>query len=46
MNENQLARIKELVELLTWDYDRLSSSGRKTIDELCKELGIDDEDGE
>lgn len=42
-NENKLARVKELVELLTWDYDRLSSSGRKTLDKLCKELGIENE---
>lgn len=37
MNED---KIKKLVELLFWDYDRLSGSGRETLDELADELDI------
>ena len=29
-----------LVADLGWDYDRMSSSGRKTYDKLCNLLGI------
>jgi hypothetical protein len=30
-----------LVADLGWDYDRMSSSGRETYDELCNLLGIE-----
>lgn len=30
-----------LVADLGWDYDRMSSSGQKTYDDLCKLLGIE-----
>jgi hypothetical protein len=33
--------IKELVEDLGWDYDRMSSSGKETYDKLCELLEID-----
>jgi hypothetical protein len=33
--------IKELVEDLGWDYDRMSSSGQETYDKLCELLEID-----
>jgi len=26
---------------MLWDYDRLSSSGKQTLDELCDLLGIE-----
>jgi hypothetical protein len=35
-----LADIKDLIEDLGWDYDRMSSSGKQTYDTLCKLLGI------
>jgi len=30
-----------LIAALGWDYDRMSSSGQKTYDELCNLLGIE-----
>ena len=30
-----------LVADLGWDYDRMSSSGQKTYDDLCELLGIE-----
>lgn len=35
-----LADIKDLIDQLGWEYDRMSTSGQKTYDELCKLLGI------
>ena len=32
--------IRELVEELGWDYDRMSQSGQETYDKLCKIFGI------
>ena len=31
--------LKNLVDDLGWDYDRMSSSGQETYDKLCKVLG-------
>ena len=36
-----LADIKDLIDQLGWEYDRMSTSGQKTYDELCKLLGIE-----
>jgi len=35
-----IADIKDLVEDLGWDYDRMSSSGQETYDKLCELLDI------
>jgi hypothetical protein len=35
-----VADIKELIEDLGWDYDRMSSSGQETYDKLCELMGI------
>jgi hypothetical protein len=35
-----IADIKDLIEDLGWEYDRMSSSGQETYDKLCKLMGI------
>jgi hypothetical protein len=35
-----VADIKELIEDLAWEYDRMSSSGQETYDKLCELMGI------
>lgn len=30
-----------LIADLGWDYDKMSSSGQKTYDDICKLLGIE-----
>ena len=35
-----LADIKDLIEDLGWEYDRMSSSGQETYDKLCELLHI------
>jgi len=35
-----LADIKDLIEDLGWEYDRMSSSGQQTYDKLCELLNI------
>jgi len=35
-----LADIKDLIEDLGWEYDRMSSSGQETYDKLCELLNI------
>ena len=37
MREKEL---KELVDDLYWDYDRMSSSGQKTLDKIADILGL------
>ena len=32
--------LKELVDDLYWDYDRMSSSGQETLDKMAKLLGL------
>jgi hypothetical protein len=32
--------IKDLIEDLGWEYDRMSSSGQETYDKLCEIMGI------
>jgi len=40
MTQNEKQKLIKLIGDLLWDYDRLSSSGQKTINELCDLLGI------
>jgi hypothetical protein len=37
-----LVDIKDLIEELGWDYDRLSSSGQETYNKLCQLLKINE----
>ena len=32
-------KVKDLVDDLGWDYDRMSTSGQETYQELCLKLG-------
>ena len=32
--------LKDLVDDLYWDYDRMSSSGQETLDKMAKLLGL------
>jgi hypothetical protein len=36
--------IKLLVIDLGWEYDRMTSSGQETYDNICKELGLQTQD--
>lgn len=40
MNGN-LTDIRELIEDLGWEYDRMSQSGQETYDKLCSIFGIE-----
>jgi hypothetical protein len=42
----QINTAKELVFLLGWEYDRLSSSGQKTYNKLCEVMGVEPFDEE
>jgi hypothetical protein len=35
-----IADIKDLIEDLGWEYERMSSSGQETYDKLCELMGI------
>ena len=35
------SQVTKLVVDLCWEYDRMSSCGQKTLDKLCKVLGIE-----
>jgi hypothetical protein len=37
--ENYSKEVKELVDDLGWDYERMSNSGQETYDKLCEKLG-------
>ena len=39
MEKADLEKIRDLVDDLGWDYDRMSSSGQETYEQLCKLLG-------
>lgn len=43
-NSSEIEKLYELVTDLFWDYDRLSSCGQKTLDELADLLKISDDD--
>jgi hypothetical protein len=38
--KGNLTDIRELVEDLGWEYDRMSQSGQETYDKLCSIFGI------
>ena len=45
VSSKELREVLELIEDLGWDYDRMSSSGQETYDQICLKLGIlDDEE--
>ena len=35
-----LEQLKELIVDLGWEYDRMSSSGKESYDEICEKLNI------
>ena len=37
----RVKELKELVDDLYWDYDRMSSSGQETLDKIADILGIE-----
>ena len=37
-------KLLELIDLMGWDYDRFSSSGQQTYDEICTILATIKED--
>ena len=39
ITQEQFEQLLELVDLMSWDYDRFSSSGQETYDKICKLLG-------
>ena len=39
ITQKQFEQLLELVDLMGWDYDRFSSSGQETYDNICKLLG-------
>ena len=36
-----IEKIRELVDDLFWEYDRMSSSGQKSLDEIADFLGLE-----
>ena len=40
MSKEQKEKLIKLIADLGWDYDRMSSAGRQTYEELCDLLGI------
>ena len=45
VSSKELREVLELIDDLGWDYDRMSSSGQETYDQICLKLGIlDDEE--
>ena len=36
-----LEQLKELIADLGWEYDRMSSSGKESYDEICKMVGVE-----
>lgn len=36
--------VQKLVDLMYWDYDRLSSSGQETLDKLAEAVGLPKEE--
>ena len=37
----KIEKIIEMIDDLGWEYQRMSSSGQKTYEELCLLLGLD-----
>ena len=46
VSSKELREVLELIEDLGWDYDRMSSSGQETYDQICLKLGILEDDEE
>ena len=45
VSSKELREVLELIDDLGGDYDRMSSSGQETYDQICLKLGIlDDEE--
>ena len=44
VSSKELREVLELIEDLGWDYDRMSSSGQETYDQICLKLGILEDD--
>ena len=40
MKVEKLRKIMELLVDLEWEYDRMSSSGQESYDEICEKLNI------
>ena len=40
VSSKELREVLELIEDLGWDYDRMSSSGQDTYDQICLKLCI------
>ena len=36
-----LEQLKELIVDLGWEYDRMSSSGKESYDEICEIVGVE-----
>ena len=36
-----LQNLRELVDQMYWDWDRLSSSGQETLDKIADKLGLE-----
>jgi hypothetical protein len=42
----KVSKIIKMVDDLGWDYQRMSSSGQETYEELCLLLGLEFDSGE
>ena len=40
MKRSKIQELQALVEDMYWEYDRVSSSGQKTLDKIAKLLGV------
>ena len=41
LNNLSLEQLKELIVDLGWEYDRMSSSGKESYDEICEMVGVE-----
>jgi ribosomal protein S19E (S16A) len=39
-----LDQLREWVDQMYWDFDRLSSSGQETLDKIAKKIGLEDKE--
>lgn len=39
LNDKQLEKVKDLVDDLGWEHQRMSSSGQDSYEKLCRVLG-------
>ena len=40
MKRSEIQELQGLVEDMYWEYDRISSSGQKTLDKIAKLVGV------